>query len=115
MGEIRLFEDNGCTGNHKGHTAVRRRRINFKKNKHFTNDDARSMRLTDVPAGVVIRVYDSPDGKESDDWAEIHIKTFVKEYCFNTFEQNFENDQIRMVYHPNNGLDGKVSRLEVDI
>jgi len=32
-----------------------------------------------------------------------------------SFEQNLVGDAFEMTYHSDNGLDGKVSRIEIDI
>ena len=115
MGHIRFREYNHCEGNHKGEcTDQSGTKINFKNTDGFTNDDARSAQLLNVRAGAVIRVYDSPVGKTSDDWTEIVVKKQVQEYCVKTFEETYEDDIVRVTYHRNNGLDGKVSRVEVD-
>ncbi len=115
MGYLRFFENNGCTGNQKGEcTDDPGQRINFKTRSGFTNDDARSLQLLDVRAGAVIRVYDSADGKRSDDWCEIQVKRQVSEYRVDTFERSEDGDVVKVQYHRNNGLDGKVSRVEID-
>lgn len=76
------------------------------------NDEARSARLFDVSAGRTLRLYDSPAGERQDDWVEITVKRDAAEVLIPSFERSFENDDVRVVYHRNNGLDGKVSRLE---
>lgn len=77
------------------------------------NDEARSLRLFEVPAGRVIRLFDDPGGSTQDDWVEIAVKRAVDEKLIETFERSFEDDDVRVEYHRNNGLDGKVSRLQV--
>lgn len=114
-GEIRFMEGNNGTQNQKGECSdAPGTKINFKKTKGFTNDDARSVILFDVRAGAVIRIYDDPDGKTSDDYMEIKVKKQVQKYTINTFEQDINDETVEATYHRNNGLDGKVSRVEVD-
>jgi hypothetical protein len=114
-GYIRFMEGNNGTQNQKGEcTDVASQRINFKETDGFTNDDARSVILFNVRAGAIIRVYDNPDGKTSDDWMEIRVKKEVPTYTVGSFESNIDDDVVEAIYHPNNGLDGKVSRVEVD-
>jgi hypothetical protein len=69
--------------------------------------------LDGVPSGTLIRVFDSPDGETSDDWAEIQVTAPVSGRCVGTFEEEFSDDAISVIYHPVNGLDGKVSRIEI--
>jgi len=80
------------------------------------NDDARSVLLHDVPAGKVLRFYDDPDRRyEDDDWIEIIVKRAVSRKYIDTFEQSFEDGDVRVIFHRNNGLDGKISSAEVRI
>jgi hypothetical protein len=110
-----LYEGNNGTQN-----IVCTLNISFNRSVDFTshsgcdNDEARSMVLYGVPAGRVIRVYDSPSGNESDDWAQIRTKTFVTTTTINSFQTAVSNSLVQVIPVPNNGLDGKVSRLEVD-
>lgn len=90
--------------------------INFTDSSNMRwcdNDEARSIKLFDVPAGRVIRLYDSPDGSTQDDWVEIRVKRAITEKLVGTLQESFEDEDVRVVYHRNDGLDGKVSRVEV--
>lgn len=75
------------------------------------NDEARSIVLRDVPGGRVIRLYDSPSGSNDDDWVRIRVLQPVTDYVIPTFENSFQDPSVQVTYHPDNGLDGKVSRL----
>lgn len=88
--------------------------IRFPGHPECDNDEARSVILRDVPADRVLRVFDDPDGSRQDDWTEIETKRDVGELLIPTFEESFDNDDVRVSYHRHNGLDGKISRLEVD-
>ncbi len=114
-GSIRFMEANECGENQKGECEDKAgTRIDFKKTEGFTNDDARSVTLLNVRKGAIIRVYDNPEGKEDDDYAEIVVKKEVQSYCVKSFENTYEDDTVKVTFHKNNGLDGKVSRVEVD-
>ncbi|HEX7153172.1 MAG TPA: phospholipase D-like domain-containing protein [Thermoanaerobaculia bacterium] len=78
------------------------------------NDEARSVLLHDIAAGSVFRLYDDPGGMyQDDDWTEIIAKRAVSRKYIDSFEQAFEDDDVRVIHHRDNGLDGKVSRVEV--
>jgi hypothetical protein len=114
-GYIRFMEGNNGTQNQKGECEdTAGIRSKFSDQDGFTNDDARSLILINVRAGAKIRVYDNPDGKTSDDYMEIEVKKEVQEYTIKTFEKDIDDEVVKATYHPNNGLDGKVSRVEVD-
>jgi hypothetical protein len=88
--------------------------LNFKKHRECVNDEVRSLILYDMPARRTLRLFDSPDGSRRDDWVEIVAKRKVSKKQINTFERSFEDADVRVTYHRDNGLDGKVSRLEVE-
>ncbi len=77
------------------------------------NDEARSMKLNDVPAGTTIALYDNPDGKENDDFAVLRVKRRTFNTCISTFESSAYNDIYEMVFNERNGLDGKVSYIRI--
>jgi phosphatidylserine/phosphatidylglycerophosphate/cardiolipin synthase-like enzyme len=78
------------------------------------NDEARSILLHDVPAGKVLRFYDDGGrGYQEDDWTEIVVKRPVARKYVDTFEQSFEDDDVRVIFHRDDGLDGKISSAEV--
>jgi phosphatidylserine/phosphatidylglycerophosphate/cardiolipin synthase-like enzyme len=80
------------------------------------NDEARSMLIHDAPAGKVIRFYDDPDGDSGDDdWTEVLVKRPVARTYVDTFERSFEDDDVRVIYHRDNGLDGKISFADVGV
>jgi hypothetical protein len=66
-----------------------------------------------MPPDVTVRLYDHPQGKTGDDWVEITTKWHLDIKIIATFESAFEDDDVRVVYHAHNGLDGKVSRFAV--
>ena len=93
--------------------ARRDRTVNFQRHSQCDNDEAQSLVLYDLPAGRVIRLFDAPDGRREDDWLEIQVKRAVARKVISRFERSFEDDDVRAIYHRNDGLSGKVSRLVV--
>jgi len=78
-----------------------------------SNDEARSLVLFDLPAGRAVRLFDSPSGQTEDDWVEIEALQTVSQRTLSTFESSFNDGQLRVSFFRNNGLDGKVSRIEI--
>ncbi|MCH9692252.1 MAG: hypothetical protein K0U59_09380 [Gammaproteobacteria bacterium] len=80
------------------------------------NDEARSAILFMVPAGTLFIVYDSPSGSREDDFTIVRIKQDIPlTYTINSFEGNVNDNYIEMQYFRNNGLDGKISSITIDI
>lgn len=80
------------------------------------NDETRSCTIVDAKAGTVINVYDSSSASKSDDWAEIKVNNNVTSpVVVNTFENStsYGGGAVSVTYHKNNGLDGKVSYVEI--
>ncbi|HEX8617795.1 MAG TPA: phospholipase D-like domain-containing protein, partial [Thermoanaerobaculia bacterium] len=78
------------------------------------NDEARSMLIHDAPAGKVIRFYDDPYGRyQDDDWTEVIVKRPISRKYIGTFERSFEDADVRVIFHRDNGLDGKISYADV--
>jgi hypothetical protein len=113
-GTIDLYEGNGGSQNKIGTLTDRPgQNINL-KNSNIDNDEARSLVLNDVRPGALIRVYDDPRGRPSkDDWTEIHVKQGATQYTVSSFERTYEDDVVRVIFHRNNGLDGKVSHIKI--
>ncbi|BDU18823.1 hypothetical protein [Dyella sp. GSA-30] len=87
------------------------------KNGDFTgceNDEARSARIANLPAGTRISVYDSPDGNTSDDYTTIVLRKDVTNLIVPSFETTGTNADWEITYRRKNGLDGKISRIVID-
>ncbi len=114
-GDFTFFEGINGSQNNKGNVSdAAGQTFNLKKpHAPVQNDEVKSVVLHDVRVGTILTVYDSPDGKKSDDWAEIKVKKAVQQYTVNTFEKTYSDDTVDVTYTPNNGLNGKVSRIEV--
>jgi hypothetical protein len=82
-------------------------------NPPVKNDQARSVTLENVSKGTVITVYDDPNGSTSDDYAVITATANIDSACISTFEQSVTTSTYTMTYYKDNGLDGKVSRIQV--
>lgn len=78
-----------------------------------TNDAVRSLKLFNVRPGAEIRLFDSADGSTGDDFCIIHVKRNSPEYIVNTLERSYEDNFVMVAFIRNNGLDGKVSRIQV--
>ncbi|CAO3638285.1 unnamed protein product [Cunninghamella echinulata] len=109
MGTITLYEGNNATQN-----IVATYNDGDHSGKVNPNDEARSMKLTNVRAGTKITVYDSKDGSTGDDYCVTRVKKQVSEYIVGSFEQSVDNDTVRVEFYRNNGLDGKVSFIRID-
>lgn len=77
------------------------------------NDEARSLTLHDIPGGTVLRIFGSPTGSTSEDWAEIVTNRFVERRMIGSFERGLSDADVTLTYYARDGLDGKVSRIEM--
>lgn len=87
------------------------------------NDEARSVRIISnwrvvrEPRTARLLVADSPSGSTNDDWTVIRVTdaTQIPEsgLCIGSFERPFNRSGVTVELHPHNGLDGKVSHLEL--
>lgn len=109
MGRITFYEGNGAS---QGivQTVEDNPGQNFKPVK---NDEIRSAKLQDVRPGCVIRVYDNPDGKEDDDWCTVTVKKTHPGYIVGSFQENLDDDYVKVQWVKYNGLDGKISRIKI--
>ena len=89
------------------------REINFTSNGVCDNDRAQSLMLHDLRAGSFLRIYDNSNGETNDDWAQIRIKQDIEQYTITSFLANIDDAFVEMIIVPDNGLDNKVSRIEM--
>ncbi len=130
MSKIIFWEGNGCDQNKLGSVKVGdcegeghcvtwgdKKTWNLTKTDDWIpNDEARSCTLEDVPEGTVITLYDNSEGDKDDDWTQITVnKRTTNDVCVPSFEQDFSDEWFTENYHKNNGLQGKVSRIEVSV
>lgn len=112
-GGLVLYEGNNVSQDVVcGIPAAPSRTLQFKVNG-CENDEARSGRLENVPAGTEFHLYDSPSGSTSDDYAVLKTKRGVARVDIPSFEKSVETDEYQLTFHRYNGLDGKISRVEV--
>jgi len=78
----------------------------------FVNDSARSVSFGNIKAGTIIKIYDSSTGSEADDWTQIFAKTDGAG-CTPSFETSFDGPGVKVDVHPFDGLDARVSRVDV--
>lgn len=90
------------------------RSLNLKNERDWNNDEIRSLRLKSVAPGTIIRLYDNPDMKRNDDWIEIRVKKSGNDIVVGDLEKsNYHNSHYTAEFHRVNGLNGKVSAIEV--
>lgn len=141
--QITFFEGNGCTedvvisfanttGNAYNLTQI---------TGTGYNDEARSMKLQGYfPNGKKITIYDSPNYDFNDDWIEVKVSPYAikdliwppnppLDICIPSFENSGATPgvpvttaypqgggfmaYVTITYHPHNGLNGKVSRIDI--
>lgn len=95
-----------------------------KSGKSCDNDYIKSIFiLNTVKPGTVITLWDSPNGDEKDDWVRIVVgrggprdtiplSNFAG-ICVASLEMNRARANYTITYHGVNGLNGKVSRIEI--
>jgi phosphatidylserine/phosphatidylglycerophosphate/cardiolipin synthase-like enzyme len=89
------------------------RTINLTQDPYCNNDAARSLKLYDFPLDKVIFVYDDSGGSTSDDWSLIVPQRPIAAATVGSFQTNLWNTDVRVCVFPDNGLDGKVSRVRI--
>lgn len=80
------------------------------------NDEARSLSLTGINKGTRITLFDSASGNREDDHIIIDVIRDIgisEKVVVGSLERSRSTDAYRAVYIRNNGLAGKVSRIEV--
>lgn len=80
------------------------------------NDEARSMSLSGVAKGTRITLYDNPAGDTQDDHLIVDVLRDIRineHLIIPSFEQDRSEPAYRAVFNRNNGLNGKVSRIEI--
>jgi len=88
------------------------RRIDLTAERKCGGASEHAFTLHDVPAGQVIRFFDSPNGSRDDDWIEIVPKRHIAARHFESFEQNVDDAEVTVTYFRRDGLDGDVSFME---
>lgn len=84
------------------------------KRESGQNDEICSVVLEYVPVNTKITVYDNPDGRTNDDWCTLEVKAYKRKIVIRHFEEDKETGDYRLDYHRKNGLNGKISHIEID-
>jgi hypothetical protein len=82
------------------------------------NDEARSMSLSGIAKGTRITLFDSPSGSRENDHTIIDIKRDIginEKVVIGSFERSAYTSTYTANFVRNNGLDGKVSRIEIGL
>ncbi|MDR6643941.1 MULTISPECIES: hypothetical protein [Luteibacter] len=92
------------------------------KEGHCANDEAKSIEFEHVPAGTVVELYDDPKCGKGDDWVSFTFRklvprTYAWGFEYSLEDTDFGNGQVvySKVYHEDNGLDGKVSCMIINV
>ncbi|WP_268798662.1 PI-PLC domain-containing protein [Pseudomonas huanghezhanensis] len=89
--------------------------VNLKANG-CENDEAKSLTLSGVAKGTRITLFDSPSGNKQDDHLIIDVKRDIgiqEHVLLPNFESHHNNEHYQAVYNRNNGLNGKLSRINI--
>jgi len=89
-------------------------RNSLENNEPIGDNKAKSCILRSVREGAVISVFDSPSGDRSDDWAVVTVKKTHPRYVIPAFESDVDDDYVQVKYLRKNGLNGNISRIDVD-
>lgn len=123
-GVIEVYRNHKTTNN-RGlsrckYSLNKKRKINFKKKKACKNDAVKSVVLLGghdgIKKGTRIRLFDSPKGKKNDDWLEIKVLRDIPAWTrfhLPTLHMSYKGHFLKVKYHKKNGLNGKVSRMEI--
>jgi hypothetical protein len=107
-GRLTFYEGNSGTQSVVCQTVSGTMKLNFQRIS-CPNDEARSLQLSNVPAGYQLRIFDDPNCGTGDDWTEIKVLQPVASLLVGTFESSSTTSLAQISHHHNNGLDGKVS------
>merc|ERR1719330_1195618 len=108
QGGVIFYEGNSASQNIVCGLAVGKKREVQGGNEGCENDEARSARFLNVPAGTNLVVFDSPSKDKQDDFTSITVKTDIGQdgQVVSSFESSFSNTYFNVVSFRNNGLDG---------
>ncbi|CAG0976750.1 hypothetical protein PLCT2_01664 [Planctomycetaceae bacterium] len=115
MGEIIFYKERNAQGLMLGEMDdAPGQAFNFMRGGPVPNDQASSMRLKNVRAGCIIKLFDHPRGSLTADWCQIEVIKSAPDYVVPSFEQRYADEFVRVAFFHKNGLDGRVSRIELD-
>lgn len=106
-GHLVFFEDPGCRGDSTG--LLTERSGNFADfsvstdNGPFCDDESESLSLSNVPAGTIIRIYDSNSGSTANDWTQVLVKQAANQCITGGFENSVNGPTFKIDYHDGAG------------
>ncbi|HBL26296.1 MAG TPA: hypothetical protein DD490_05610, partial [Acidobacteria bacterium] len=110
QGHLTFFQDQGCASDSDGWMTNRTdNTVDFSTRDGFDNNDSESLRLGNVRAGTIVRVYDDAGGSLGDGWTQILVKSPLST-CLSSFESNIDNSFLKVQFHPVTSLNDDVSR-----
>ncbi|MEZ4307316.1 MAG: hypothetical protein R3F14_04635 [Polyangiaceae bacterium] len=110
-GVIVFFKDDDFGGNAWSLSGLQAYDLNLKKYPPIPNDEIRSAKLSWLPKGSLLRVYDDPKGGTGDDWTEVEVRRTAAEIGIPKFDPSFENEDVKVIHHHKNGIQGKISHV----
>jgi hypothetical protein len=114
QGVATFYEGNWGLQNKVCDLQISSREIRFVGHGSCDNDEAQSVVLSMVPAGTILRIFDDADCETGDDYITIRVTRDVFRLTVGTFERSFENADAVSTYRRRNGLDGKVSCVQIE-
>jgi hypothetical protein len=119
--DIIFYEHLDCEGDEKGVFSSKYKDgiVSCVEEDKCNNDEFSSLKIyPSIKANTAIKIYDSQYRSVSDDWTRIHIgETISEPFCINGFEHNTSDREadkgITVVHHYRNGINGKVSALNI--
>lgn len=85
------------------------------KEIHCSNDEAKSVKMQNLPPGTEIYIYDMPSCGDSDDWGKITILKQSASIIVGGFSHTFTMDDVKYANVWHNGINGKVSCFIIDV
>ncbi len=119
--DIVFYSDYYCTSGIKGvFQSAEDAHVNCKTSSRCDNDEIKSVLLyPGTKKHKAMRLYDDPGGSRSDDYTSIYrgVKDLDQPFCIRGLEHDTSSREaaqgITVNYHPNNGLNGKVSYIKI--
>jgi hypothetical protein len=119
--DIVFYEHSNCKGDEKGEFSSRHKDGTVKcDGGRCDNDEISSIKIyPGIKKNTVIALYDSSNNPHMDDWTRIHIgeTKLAEPFCINGLEHNTSDREagqdINVIYHKMNGLNGKVSQVRI--
>lgn len=89
------------------------RNMNLKKERNWKNDEIRSVGFSDIGAGTILELWDSPDKRDSDDWIRVEFTQQVPSGKIKNVERNPNLPGVSFRKTGSGNLAGKVSHIVI--